>query len=197
MLNWPERHFERFHDWDLLRRARLEQSCLCGNAIDPRIIDDFDESVWCSRECFEDVALRCGLIKAPTLVYRRDHGVCAKCGADAGTAMRVLERIRQVDRWDFSESYTENHERTASARAAAFLILDAWGVFEETRSLWDADHIIPVVEGGGGCGLGNYRTLCVSCHRGETTQLASRRAERRRASRDLPGTTSRDRTRRG
>ena len=63
-------------------------------------------------------------------------------------------------------------------RAAAFLILDAWGVSEETRSLWDADHIVPVVEGGGGCGLGNYRTLCVVCHRGETALLASRRAGR-------------------
>lgn len=181
MLIWPEKHFERFHDWDGLRRTRLEQSCLCGQAIDPRIIDDFDESVWCSRECFEDVALRCGLIKAKALVYERDLGICAMCGADAGTATRVLERIRQVDRWDFRVSYSENHERTANARAAAFLILDAWGVSEETRSLWDADHIVPVVEGGGGCGLLNYRTLCVTCHRGETTLLAARRAERRRA----------------
>lgn len=196
MLKWPKRHFERFHDWNLLRRTRLEQSCVCGSAIDPRIIDDFDESVWCSRACFEDVALRCGLIKAPALVYQRDHGVCAKCGADAGTAMRVLERIRRVDRWDFRKSYNENHERTASARAAAFLILDAWGVSEETRSLWDADHIVPVVEGGGGCGLDNYRTLCVLCHRGETTELASRRAERRRASRGLSGPGARDTTHR-
>ena len=185
MLTWPPRHFERFHDWDRLRRTRLEQSCVCGNAIDPRIIDDFDESVWCSRECFEDVALRCGLIKAPPLVYARGRGICATCGADAGTATRVLERIRQVDRWDFRLSYTENHERTADARAAAFLVLDAWGVSEETRSLWDADHIVPVVEGGGGCGLENYRTLCVSCHRTQTAQLASRRAGRRRRSKDI------------
>ena len=196
MLIWPDKHFERFHDWNLLRRTRLEQSCLCGDAVDPRIIDDFDEAVWCSRGCFEEVALRCGLIKAKALVYRRDRGVCAMCGADAGTATRVLERIRRVDRWDFRESYSENHERTASARAAAFLVLDSWGVSEETRSLWDADHIVPVVEGGGGCGLDNYRTLCVVCHRGETTQLASRRTERRRASRGLWGSISGDRTRR-
>ncbi len=185
MLTWPDKHFARFHDWDALRRTRLEQSCLCGNAIDPRIIDDFEESVWCSRECFEDVAVRCGLIKAKALVYERDLGICAICGADAGTATRVLERVRQVDRWDFRVSYSENHERTALARAAAFLILDAWGVSEETRSLWDADHIVPVVEGGGGCGLENYRTLCVSCHRGETSLLAGRRAERRRSARGI------------
>ena len=185
MMTWPERHFERFHDWDALRRRRMDESCVCGSSIDPRIVDDFEESVWCSAACFEDVALRCGLIKAPTLVYRRDRGICAMCGCDAGTATRVLERIRQVDRWDFRLSYAENHARTAAARAAAFLILDAWKVSEETRALWDADHIIPVIEGGGGCGLDNYRTLCVTCHRGETALLASRRAGtgRRRRSR--------------
>jgi 5-methylcytosine-specific restriction endonuclease McrA len=45
---------------------------------------------------------------------------------------------------------------------------------------WEADHIIPVVEGGGQCGLDNYRTLCLACHRAETAALARRRAEARR-----------------
>lgn len=45
---------------------------------------------------------------------------------------------------------------------------------------WEADHIIPVVEGGGCCGLENYRTLCLSCHRMETANLARRRADARR-----------------
>ena len=31
--------------------------------------------------------------------------------------------------------------------------------------LWDADHIIPVKDGGGMCGLDNLRTLCISCHK--------------------------------
>jgi 5-methylcytosine-specific restriction endonuclease McrA len=45
-----------------------------------------------------------------------------------------------------------------------------------TGHLWQADHILPVVEGGGSCGLENYRTLCTDCHRGETAELARRRA---------------------
>jgi hypothetical protein len=106
------------------------------------------------------------------------------CGSDAGTATRVLHHIRKVDRWDFRLTYLEN-ERTAIARDAVFLILNAWGISDESRSLWDADHIVPVIEGGGGCGIDNYRTLCVSCHRGETSDLATRRAERRRAQRPL------------
>jgi len=50
----------------------------------------------------------------------------------------------------------------------------------DRSSWWDADHIKPVVEGGGLCGLDNYRTLCVPCHKKETAELAARRAKQRR-----------------
>lgn len=47
--------------------------------------------------------------------------------------------------------------------------------------LWEADHIVPVVHGGGGaCGLDNLRTLCRACHHRETAQLASIRAKDKR-----------------
>lgn len=46
---------------------------------------------------------------------------------------------------------------------------------------WQADHIVPVIEGGGSCGLDNLRTLCTDCHQQETKKLAGRRAEARRA----------------
>lgn len=49
-----------------------------------------------------------------------------------------------------------------------------------TRRGWEMDHRVPVVEGGGSCGLENLRTLCRACHRRETAALARRRAERRR-----------------
>lgn len=56
--------------------------------------------------------------------------------------------------------------------------------FGEFRSgsghTWEADHIVPVVEGGGECGLENYRTLCLPCHRIATAALAKRLAARRR-----------------
>jgi 5-methylcytosine-specific restriction endonuclease McrA len=50
-----------------------------------------------------------------------------------------------------------------------------WGLKKRMRSsLWDADHILPVVEGGGECELKNLRTLCLRCHRAATIQLRER-----------------------
>jgi 5-methylcytosine-specific restriction endonuclease McrA len=50
--------------------------------------------------------------------------------------------------------------------------------------LWQADHILPVVEGGGECGLENYRTLCTHCHRQETAALHERLADARKRERE-------------
>jgi 5-methylcytosine-specific restriction endonuclease McrA len=50
-----------------------------------------------------------------------------------------------------------------------------WGFSARIRkSLWDADHILPVTEGGGECELDNIRTLCLRCHRAVTKQLRER-----------------------
>lgn len=45
---------------------------------------------------------------------------------------------------------------------------------------WQADHVVPVAEGGGLCGLDGYRTLCLPCHNRETAALAARLATARK-----------------
>lgn len=58
--------------------------------------------------------------------------------------------------------------------------LEGWPVHIQT-SWWEADHIVPVVEGGGQPKtLDAYRTLCWGCHRAETKALRSRLTERKR-----------------
>lgn len=46
--------------------------------------------------------------------------------------------------------------------------------------LWQADHINPVIEGGGECGLENFRTLCTACHKAATKELRGRMSRRLR-----------------
>jgi 5-methylcytosine-specific restriction endonuclease McrA len=92
-------------------------------------------------------------------VLERDRGVCASCGIDCLHAQLQLKRLR------------------GAARLKASL---DWGLRSGSRagirkSLWDADHIVPVVEGGGECDLENIRTLCLKCHRAATAELRKRR----------------------
>jgi 5-methylcytosine-specific restriction enzyme A len=110
---------------------------------------------FCSEYCVHEWKLRSQPAYLREQVYLRDKGMCAGCGADTISELRKLR----------------------SARGARRLTLMAhWGLKTRLRkSLWDADHIVPVVEGGGECDLGNLRTLCLRCHREATTLLRERR----------------------
>jgi hypothetical protein len=46
-------------------------------------------------------------------------------------------------------------------------------------SFWQADHLVPVAEGGGCCGMENLRTLCAPCHAQVTAGQAAGRARQR------------------
>lgn len=41
---------------------------------------------------------------------------------------------------------------------------------------WQADHIVPVSEGGGGSGLKNFQTLCSECHKEKTYKVSHQSA---------------------
>jgi hypothetical protein len=47
------------------------------------------------------------------------------------------------------------------------------------RTLWDADHLVALEEGGTSA-LENVQTLCWVCHKAKTREHAARRAARRR-----------------
>jgi 5-methylcytosine-specific restriction endonuclease McrA len=87
-------------------------------------------------------------------VFRRDRGVCALCALDTVAEWNHLRRMRRDRR---------------------MVALRAWGVTGRSRqSLWDADHIVPVAEGGGECDLANIRTLCLRCHKQVTAEWRRR-----------------------
>jgi 5-methylcytosine-specific restriction enzyme A len=113
---------------------------------------------FCSEWCVNEWKLRTDPGYLRDQVFARDRGICALCGLDCAVEWRRIQR-----------------KRGALRRAA----LVEWGVKPGSRrSLWDADHIVPVVEGGGECDLSNLRTLCLRCHRSETARLRARRTAR-------------------
>ena len=120
---------------------------------------------FCSPDCVHEWRLRTDPGYLRESVLRRDRGVCHSCRVDTLAAQRALRRSRGV-----------NRER----------LLNHWDLKSCTRrSLWEADHILPVVEGGGECDLSNLRTLCLRCHRMATLGLVLRRQEQRAAERAL------------
>jgi len=122
---------------------------------------------FCSDECVHEWKIRTQPSYAAIKVKQRDKGVCRECGLDCIELAKRLGAVRWRDRAAW-EALIAEHGLTG-ARA------------EGSRRLWEMDHIIPVVEGGGSCGLDNLRTLCFACHRKATKELAGRRAQARRA----------------
>ncbi len=120
----------------------------CGNEVGAR------RRTFCSDECVHQWKLRSDPGYLRERVFERDKGVCGVCGADTVTLRRDMRKLDLAARRRF---------------------LKEWGLRDGSRkSLWDADHVVPVVEGGGQCDLSNMRTLCLKCHRAATAALRER-----------------------
>jgi 5-methylcytosine-specific restriction protein A len=114
---------------------------------------------FCSDYCVHEWKLRTQPGYLREQVFLRDKGVCAVCHVDT---VREQRRLR----------YSRGSNRQA--------LLAHWGLRARVRkSFWDADHIVPVAEGGGECDLDNIQTLCLRCHREATKRLRQRMTTRR------------------
>lgn len=128
---------------------------------------------WCSRRCSDAFMARTPTV-ASRLVEKRDRGVCAVCGRDTARMSRLDWQLRGLAR---------QHAWAVEVRAALLLHWRSLGFNCGARStghLWEADHIVPVIEGGGCCGPENLRTACIPCHKVETQKLAARLAAKRK-----------------
>ena len=107
---------------------------------------------FCSAACVHEHKLRSNNDYMRAAVFARDKGICAICKIDC---REILEKIR-------SQEYSE--ETTIALFNAGF---PHWRLNKASKKgivLWDADHIIPIDQGGGGCGVQGMRTLCAACH---------------------------------
>lgn len=149
---------------------------------------------WCGQECIDEYLIRSSAAVARERVWRRDRGVCAGCGVNCGRIERIFDRLRtraHAHHWEPNPCPNRQLHEARFMRAKAWLA-EHFGIRIEQRfsylpHLWEADHIVPVAEGGGACGLENLRTLCRRCHNGATLQLRRRLSRARRRQEPLPG----------
>ncbi len=131
----------------------------------------------------------------PTAVryYDNGKGFCRLCGEPAGKGRtrscseecysglyirinanyaryKVYERDKGI--CAICKTNADDHKRESSY---------SW----QAKHTWEADHIIPVKEGGGGCGLEGLRTLCIKCHGKESGLLRKRLNQKRSPQRML------------
>ena len=106
----------------------------------------------CSEECVHQIKLRSSGSYLRYCVYKRDRGVCSLCQVDTKLIAKKALGMCGQEKVDYLKSYNISLKRKIKKR-------------KNGGGLWDADHIIPVQDGGGLCGLDNIRTLCIACHK--------------------------------
>lgn len=113
------------------------------------------QAYYCSKECCHNYRIRSSESYIRICLLQRDHGVCAECGTDT---------IRETG--DRLPTYFEvlDPKELKSVSQIDYKLIKLGD--------WEADHILPVIDGGGDCGLDNLQTLCCRCHKQKTTRLS-------------------------
>lgn len=129
---------------------------------------------FCSEECRHEALLRTSATYVRHALFARDRGICTHCRTDCGRIDRMIRRMLE-------HAPDEDPAQIQEGQELALRTIEALGFGRRRRviSLWQADHRVAIVEGGRDCGLGNYRTLCLTCHALQTRELHRRLRERR------------------
>ncbi|PFX16259.1 DNA annealing helicase and endonuclease ZRANB3 [Stylophora pistillata] len=126
---------------------------------------------FCSHDCKQEYQVRGSGTTARRALFEAERGICQLCSMDAHNLYQNVVALPVRDRPKFlaQTPYSALPNQTLKK----MIMEPKEGMF------WEADHITPVSEGGGECGLDNLRTLCVICHRKATTELNKRLKQRR------------------
>lgn len=198
-LEWITQHGHHLRSINAarLRRElhREKRTCTwCGEPVGK------GRTTWCSPACVEAFRLRCDPAYIRRHIEQTRPLVCAICGRDIawlkGLEPRAKRAWHNLDyqpvRCHRGHLLINRRGRRNRRRMERWARLWNYGLTRSIRSwmaarglagIWEADHVVPVIEGGGLCDASGYRILCVPCHRAETAALAARRAEARRPKR--------------
>jgi 5-methylcytosine-specific restriction protein A len=122
----------------------------------------------CSPKCVQEWAAKTSPQIMRRRIFERDRGVCAICRVDTDAQKREYRKLH-------TRQECEEYRKRVGVPAGRV----------DCGEWWDADHIVPVIEGGGECGVEGYRTLCIPCHKAETKALRGRMANREREKRAI------------
>ncbi|WP_299427980.1 HNH endonuclease signature motif containing protein [uncultured Meiothermus sp.] len=170
---------------------RLCRYAPCNNEVPP------GRRTWCSEECVHQYRLLAHWNYARQHLRKREKGVCQVCGTDTrklkSSLMNLWKAAAQIGRghrlhknlYRFAEykglagQYAELAERLSRCGFHGFAseLPKSWRprkAWKKPSDMWEADHILPVVEGGTHA-PGNLRTLCQPCHKQMTRALATKR----------------------
>lgn len=110
------------------------------------------QRTYCGPNCVHEWRLRSDTAYLRSQVFLRDKGFCASCQLD------TLALRRRLFDLSLEERERVGMERGFPAHQSRHL------------ALWEADHMVPVSQGGGVAvgespgGLDSFQTLCVPCH---------------------------------
>lgn len=156
--------------------------------------------LFCGGRCDALHAARTSASAARAALFRVERGVCCACGLDCHALVRDLRAIQKkkngrVQGSDVADNKKRLLPLLSWRRRRLALILERAPSFRGAKAAaaaarlagsavgghaWQADHVVAVHRGGGACGVGNLRTLCVPCHAEVTAAQARERARRRR-----------------
>lgn len=109
---------------------------------------------FCSDKCIHEYRLRTDGTYLRECVFKRDNGICSICDTDTKVLAKELDRLHPAD--PLGDILRKEHNISKSRKV---------NLYKLGGGLWDADHILPVKDGGGCSGLENLRTLCIGCHK--------------------------------
>ena len=121
---------------------------------------------YCSNACLNEVWIRCSPNHARDQVRKRDQGICAMCSLDCGED--DLDVLSERYQRECTGSKYDDPRRISWLDKIATLKASLRRKYGGACHSWEVDHIVPVAEGGIGCGLEGLRTLCRDCHRKRT-----------------------------